>query len=109
MAYKVVITPQAKQQLEMYVKYSLSELKNPQAAKAILTDAKQTKKKLSTVAGSLALCENKILAQYGYRKIMFSKHNFFMVYRIDNKIVSVDAMYHELQDYESAFTKQMKL
>lgn len=32
-----------------------------------------------------------------------------MVYRIDGNMVIVDAMYHELQDYESVFAQKMHL
>ena len=85
--------------------YTLSEFKNLQAARAIMDDAKETKKRLSSVAGSLALCEEEVLARNGYRRIMFAKHDFCMVYRIDNDNV----MYHELQDYESVFTRRMHL
>ena len=105
MAYRVIITPPAKHQLEMYISYTLSELKNMQAACAISDDARETKKRLSNVAGSLALCEDAVLAQNGYRRIMFAKHDFFMIYRIDNGVAIVEAMYHELQDYESVFAK----
>ena len=50
MAYKVIIMPPAKRRLDMYVHYTIDTLKNRQAAKAILTDAVATKKKLSVVA-----------------------------------------------------------
>lgn len=109
MAYKVIITALAKHQLEMYIAYTLSEFKSLQAARAIRDDANRTKKRLSNIAGSLAFCENEILAQYGYRRIFFDKHRFFMVYRIEDNTVIVDAMYHELQDYESVFTSNLHL
>lgn len=109
MAYRVIITPPAKHQLEMYISYALSEFKSLQAARAIRDDARETRKRLSYTAGSLALCEDDVLARNGYRRIMFAKHDFFMVYRIDNGIAIVEAMYHELQDYESVFSKQMHL
>lgn len=109
MAYKVIITPPAKHQLEMYIAYTLNEFKSVQAARSIRDDAKETKKILSNIAGSLALCENETLAKNGYRKITFMKHNFFMVYRIDNDKAIVDGMYHGLQDYESIFTQSMHL
>lgn len=109
MAYKVVITPPAKHQLEMYVAYTISEFKNVQAARAIRDDAAETKKRLSHIAASLALCEDELLAKSGYRRIMFEKHDFFMVYRIDGNTVIVDAMYHELQDYEAVFAQKMHL
>ena len=109
MAYRVVITPVAKRQLDQYVGYTASILKNRTAAKRILEDAKQTKKRLADVAESLALCPNELLAKYGYRRVFFDKHDYFMVYRVEGKKVIVDAMYHELQDYESVFADQMNL
>lgn len=109
MAYKVVITPIANHQLEMYISHTLTEFKNRQAAKAISNDARITKKRLENVAGSLALCENETLAKYGYRRIFFDKHDYFMVYRIDGDTVIVEAMYHQLQDYEEVFISRQNL
>ena len=42
-------------------------------------------------------------------ELFFDKHDYFMVYRVEGKKVIVDAMYHELQDYESVFADQMNL
>lgn len=109
MTYRVIITPPAKHRLEMYIAYTLNEFKSVQAARSIRDDAKLTKLRLSNIAGSLALCNNPLLAKYGYRKISFCKHAFFMVYRIDGKNVIVDGIYHELQDYESIFVHEMHL
>ena len=109
MAYKVVITKPAKHQLDMYVGYTANTLKNKQAAKAIMSDASTTKKRLSLVADKLAFCDNAVLRQHGYRRILFKKHDFFMVYRIDGNRAIVDAMYHELQDYEGTFIADMHI
>ena len=109
MAYKVIIMPPAQHRLDMYVDYTIRKLQNRQAAKAILYDAQMTKKRLSEIADSLQFCENSILRRHGYRKIVFLKHGFIMVYRIvDNKVI-VDGMFHELQDYEAMFVNQMRL
>lgn len=109
MAYKVVITSFAKHQLDMYIAYTINEFKNIQAARAIRDDVKATKEKLSVVAGSLALCENEILSKNRYRKISFPNHDFFMVYRIDGDKAIVEAMYHELQDFEHLFVNSFNL
>ena len=109
MAYKVLITPPAKRRLDMYVGYTAHILKNPQAARSILSDAKEAKKRLSEIADTLQLCNNPILAKYGYRKIRFVKHQFVMLYRIDNDKAIVDGMFHELQDYESTFINETNL
>lgn len=109
MTYKVIIMPPAKRKLDMYVSYTIDILKNKQAAKAILADAKSTKKRLSIVADSLKTCDNPMLRKYGYRIIRFEKHNFFMVYRIENSQVIVDGMFHELQDYEGILINELHL
>lgn len=108
MAYKVRITPPAKHQLEMYIAYTANELRNKQAARAIKEDAVSTARRLAEVADNLAFCNNEVLAKNGYRRIFFEKHDFFMVYRIENNYVIVDAMYHELQDYEAVFINHLK-
>ena len=53
--------PPAKRRLDMYVYYTIETLKNRQAARAILEDAKDTEKRLSVVADSLKICDNPIL------------------------------------------------
>lgn len=109
MAFRVRITPSAKHQLDMYVRYTKNVLKNCQAAHAIIDDAEKTKKVLSEVALSMKLCEHPVLKQCGYRKIAFTKHSFFMIYRVIGNTVIVEGMYHELQDYEGVFINGMKL
>lgn len=109
MAYKVIIMPPAKRRLDRYVFYTVETLGNRQAAKAILADARETKKRLSMAADSLKICDNPILAKYGYRKIQFVKHKFVMLYRICDDTVIVDGMFHELQDYEGIFTSELHL
>ena len=109
MAFKVIITPPAQHRLDMYIGYTVNTLKNRQAAKAILDDARLTKNKLSEIADSLSPCMNHILSKYGYKKILFQKHQFLMIFRIHNDTVIVDGMYHELQDYESLFINEMHL
>lgn len=93
----------------MYVYYTIETLKNRQAAKLILADAKATAKRLAIVADSLKICETPVLAKHGYRKIKFEKHDFVMIYRIHEGNVIVDGMFHELQDYEGIFSNELPL
>ena len=58
MAYKVIIMPPARRRLEMYVSYTIETLKNRPAARAILSDARDTRRRLSLIADSLQICEN---------------------------------------------------
>ena len=108
MVYKVIITPRAKQSLNRYIHYTAAVLKNPQAARSIWTDAKETKNRLSKIADIISICKHPQLSEFGYRKIHFRKHDFFMVYRIEGNKAIVDEMFHDLQDYESVFIKSIK-
>ncbi|MGN0251129.1 MAG: type II toxin-antitoxin system RelE/ParE family toxin [Oliverpabstia sp.] len=101
MDYKVVVTVDAEEELNQYIRYLLIVKKSEQAAKNVLDDFEATIQSLKRVAGSLKLCDNPRLKQLGYRRINFLSHRYFMMYRIDEDIVFVDNIFHELQDYEN--------
>ena len=101
MDYNVFITSDAEADLDGFIKYLLFEKKNVLAAANVLNDFATTKQSLAKVAGSLKLCENPNLNALGYRRINFMSHRYFMLYRIKGKTVVVDAIFHELQDYEN--------
>lgn len=101
MDYKVVITSDAEEDLDGFIRYILLEKQNEQAAKNLLDDFETTKQSLSRVAGSLKLCDNPRLKELGYRRINFLSHRYFMMYRIEDDIAIVDNIFHELQDHEN--------
>lgn len=101
MAYKVVVTKDAEESLENFIKYLIDEKKNIQAAENVLNDYDATIESLKHVAGSLKLCDNPKLHQLEYRRINFLNHRYFVLYRIVNQVVFVDNIFHELQDYEN--------
>ena len=103
MDYEVILTIPAKAQLDHIIDYVLSEYENTQEALGIMDDAEETKYRLSHIAGGLKLCEDPRLRSLGYRTIHFKRHNYFMLYRIQDSIVFVDAIYHDLQNYEDIF------
>lgn len=43
----------------------------------------------------------------GYRAIHFMRHRYLMLYRIEGATVYVDAIYHQLQDYENIFADEL--
>ena len=101
MTYKVVVTRDAEEDLDNFIKYLIIEKKNMQAAENVLNDYDATIESLRHVAGSLKLCDNSKLRQLEYRRINFLNHRYFMLYRIVDQIVFVDNIFHELQDYEN--------
>lgn len=101
MDYKVVVTRDAEEDLERFIKYLILEKESMQAAQNVLNDYDATVESLKHVAGSLKLCDNPRLHQLEYRRINFLNHRYFMLYRIVDEVVFVDNIFHELQDYES--------
>lgn len=100
MDYEVILTATAKTQLDQIIYYILSEFGSEQAALSVMEDADHTRDKLAHVAASLKLCDDANLCALGYRMIHFKYHRYFMLYRIEDDKVYVDAIYHDLQDYE---------
>ena len=101
MAYKIVLMQNAENDLNSCISYLLFEKKSEQAAGNLLNDFEATKVSLSNVAGSLKFCDNPKLRELGYRRINFLSHRYFMLYRIEDDVVYVDNIFHELQDYEN--------
>ncbi len=101
MDYKVVVTAEAEEDLNGFIRYLLFVKNNRQAAKNVLDDFEKSVEKLKYVAGSLKLCENPRLKNLGYYRMNFLNHRYFMLYRIENDVVFVDDIFHELQDYEN--------
>lgn len=101
MVYRIVVTKDAEEDLDKFLKYLIFEKKNMQAAQNVLNDYDAAIESLKHVAGSLKLCDNSKLRQLGYRRIKFLNHRYFMMYRIVDGAVIVDNIFHELQDYEN--------
>ena len=101
MEYKVVITADAEEDLNQYIRYLLTVKKSDQAAKNVLDDFEATMRSLESGAGSWKPCDNPRLKELGYRRINFLSHKYFMLCRIDEDTVFVDNIFHELQDYEN--------
>ena len=101
MDYKVVVTRDAEEDLESFIKYLIFEKESMQAAENVLNDYDATIESLKHVAEALKLCDNPRLRQLEYRRINFLNHRYFMIYRIVDDVVFVDNIFHELQDYEN--------
>ena len=97
MDYKVVVTTDAEEDLDRFIRYLLFEKQNRQAASNVLNDFEAAVHTLSNVVGSLRLCGNPRLNALGYRKIHFLSHRYFMLYRLEGNLAIVDniaALFH---------------
>lgn len=106
-SFNVIISPKALSQLNSYIDYLQYTLLNGQAAYNVWQDALETREKLSKIADSLRYCIHPNLKKSGYRAINFMRHRYVMLYRIEGTAVYVDAIYHQLQDYENTFADEL--
>ena len=65
-----MMTIDAEEDLDRFIRYLLFEKQNSQAASNVLNDFEATKKTLSNVAGSLKLCDNPRLMRSGTGKFI---------------------------------------
>ena len=107
-SFNVIISPKALSQLNNYIDYLQYTLLNDQAAYNVWQDALETREQLSRVASSLKYCTHPKLKKSGYRAISFMRHCYLMLYRIVGSTVYVDAIYHQLQDYENTLADELK-
>ena len=96
MEYKVVLTSEAKTQFRKIIYYLLHELESPQAATNVADDFDETVDRLSSVAGSLKICDDEVLRAKEYRTIHFRRHKYLMIYSIHAQFLSFRLM---LSDY----------
>ncbi len=99
--YRVIVTDDAKKDFLRYRDYLIYVKKNSQAAKNLVNDYRETRKKLEIVAGSLKDPDSEKLKARRLKRINFLKHDYFLLYRIDGNTVSVTNMFHSLEDYEN--------
>lgn len=106
-SFDVIISPKALSQLNDYIDYLQYTLLNDQAGCNVWQDALETRDQLSKVADSLKLCTHPQLKKHGYHVIHFMRHRYLMLYRIEGTTAYVDAIYHQLQDYENTFADEL--
>lgn len=100
--YKIIVTPDAKDDLRLYLDYIRNVKKNPQAVKSILQDFRDTKNRLSLVAGSLSEPESEKMKEMGLKRMNFIRHDYFMLYCIRNgNEVYITNIFHFRESFES--------
>lgn len=99
MDYNLIITRHAEQLLDEIVQYLLFHLSNPEAAASLLDDLSQAYETLRKSGGSFALCQDPYLASKDYRKLKLKNHDYVIVYKIMDKNIRIDGIFHTLENY----------
>ena len=91
--HKVILSKNARRQLDRILGYYALDLSNVKIAKDILKDARATKEKLLQHVHEFQLCNDEYMAGLGFRKVYFENHDYMMIYLVDANIVTVTAIY----------------
>ena len=103
MDYKVVYTPDARENYISIVDYLFYSLSNPQAANNFIREMDRIEDVLSLFAKNFAFCEDLELRLMSLHIIHLKRMNYFVLYRIKGKIVTIVAIFHSSQDYKNIF------
>lgn len=100
MAYKIIETEQAQQDLSDIVDYIVSSLENPSAAAVFLDEVGACFDRLERLPLMFEACRDPHLKVLGYRKAQVK--NYLMIYKVNEptKTVSIMRFFHGRQDYE---------
>lgn len=99
MAYKLVISKNANENIDNIIDYVVNNLYDLQAARLILDDIETAYKKLEDSAEIYALCNDSYLASKGYRKLLLDKHNYVILYQLVNNEVRIGGVFHTRENY----------
>lgn len=99
MGYKLIISERAERHIDNIIDYVVDTLKNPGAAKAILSDIEEAYDKLEYMADVLGFCNDYYLAERGYRKIFLSNHDYLIIYRIEGDEARISGVFHMREEY----------
>ena len=99
MAYKLVISDNANQQLESILDYIVYRLKNNQAAKSLINDIEKAHAKLREIPEVFGYCNDRYLAIKQYRKLTLEKHDYVILYKVKGEVVTIYGIFHMLENY----------
>ena len=99
MAYRLVISRNANENIDNIVEYVAEKLSNPHAAAAILDDIENSYGKLEESAEMYPICNDPYLASKGYRKLPLNTHDYVTLYQVDNEEVHIGGVFHSRENY----------
>ena len=99
MAYRLVVSRTANENIENIVEYIVDRLSNPQAAKAILDDIDAAYDKLEEAAEMYPYCNDLYLARKRYRKLPLDKHDYVILYQVAGNEVHIGGIFHTRENH----------
>ncbi len=103
--YKVRITEQAKEHLDLIKSYIASELKEPQTAKKMLALLKENMKSLSFMPHRIKCIDEEPWGNFGFRKIRVKNYYIYFWVEEESKIVHIIAVVYTRMDQKRQLEK----
>ncbi|MDY4008938.1 MAG: type II toxin-antitoxin system RelE/ParE family toxin [Candidatus Limiplasma sp.] len=99
MAYKLMITQKAEDDLDAILGYIFTELKNPEAAAHLMDEIDHRYEHLENNPSIYAECMQPLLKPMHYRKVVIG--GYLMIFRVDEeaKTVFVERFFSGLEEY----------
>lgn len=101
--YDVKTTQRAKDHFRGHIGYIIHRLRNPDAAWKLRDALDEAVMELEDHPETAPFCADPALHAYGYRKKLIPGTRYLCICRIDDDVVWIEGIYHELQDYENLF------
>ncbi|MBQ7146526.1 MAG: type II toxin-antitoxin system RelE/ParE family toxin [Lachnospiraceae bacterium] len=101
MAFNLIITEQAEEQLDRLVDYMLTSLQNPEAAYHLFERIEAVYVQLSENPLIFPTCKNSLLQSRGYREALLNPMRYRIVFRVEMETVYIVAFFHTLEDHIS--------
>lgn len=101
MAYKLIITERAEEQLEQLIRYLIEHFKDKRAAVRLLDSIESVYERLEDNPMQFPACQDLVLKQRGYRKAKIPNMAYVMICRPEtgSQKVYVIGIFHELENY----------
>ena len=99
MAYKLVISERADEQIDRLVAYLIHELKNPDAAIHFLNELEDVYRRMEENPFQFPDCKDRRLFLLGYKEALFERMSYRVIFRTEKSSVYILGVFHLLEDF----------
>lgn len=99
MAYNLIITERAGEQLDNVLNYLVNQLKSMQAAKHLLSQVEVVYDTLEDNPFLYPVSRDPFLKSRDYREAIAPKMNYKIVFEIEDDEVTILGIFHQLENY----------
>ena len=99
MAYNLIVTERADELVDLSVGYLVNRLKNPKAAVHLMDGISEVYSRLADNPYQFPESKDEFLAARDYRVALIADMDYKMVFRVDEKVVYIVGLFHDLEDY----------